>query len=481
MMNVAEMIFERARTYPHAIALMEGEVEVSYGKLDEVSRTISERLREVLRQNGIALGKGRIGLFWPNGMDYVFVALAILRSGGCLVPIAEELTVSERFALVRSTAVHLVISRDDLGFDVSAGGTVTAGGFAWRWSALSFVAAFPEDLFSGLGPAFIRFSSGTTGDSKGVLLSHASLLERVESANRRLDITAQDTVLWMLPMAHHFAVSIVLYLLQGATTVVEKSHLAAEILATARRTSASVVYASPFHHSLLAAETSGEAWPSLRLAVSTAASLREEVAVLFRARFGVPLSQGLGIIEAGLPLLNECPLEKPLSVGRANDFEVRLIGENGQVVEAEGIGELQLKGPGFFDAYLVPWRERGEVLRDGWFSTGDIAFVDAEGFVFIRGRRKSVINFGGMKFFPEEVEEVLLRHPRVAECRVSGEEHERFGQIPVADVVWADSSVPSSPVALSKHCRELLASYKVPVRYRFVESVPRTASGKIKR
>jgi acyl-CoA synthetase (AMP-forming)/AMP-acid ligase II len=480
MMNVAEIILERARSYPNSIALMEAELEVSFGQLDEISRAISDRLSEVLRQNGIEPRQGRVGLFWPNGIDYVFVALAILRAGACLVPIAEELTVSERFGLVQSTAVHLVISRDDLGF-APVGGVVETGALLWKWSALSFEAAFPEAFVVGLGPAFVRFSSGTTGDSKGVLLSHQSLFERVQSANRRLRITSEDRVLWMLPMAHHFAVSIVLYLLQGATTVIEKSHLAADILMTARRTSASVVYASPFHHSLLAAETSGEPWPSLRLAVSTAASLREDVAVLFRARFGVPLSQGLGIIEAGLPLLNECPLDKPLSVGRADDFEVRLVGENGEVLDGEGLGELQLRGPGFFDAYLVPWRERGEVMRDGWFSTGDIAFVDVEGFVFLRGRRKSVINFGGMKFFPEEVEEVLLRHPDVAACRVRGEEHERFGQIPVADVVWGNLAVPASPVALSKHCREFMASYKIPVRYRFVEAVPRTASGKIKR
>jgi long-chain acyl-CoA synthetase len=282
-------------------------------------------------------------------------------------------------------------------------------------------------------------------------------------------------------MAHHFAVSIVLYLLEGATTVLENAHLAAEILRTARQTNATVIYASPFHHSLLAAEPSGDAWPTLRLAVSTASSLREETARAFHARFGVPLSQGLGIIEVGLPLLNDAPIQKPLSVGRPDDFEIRLVREDGTVCDPGETGELQMRGPGLFDAYLLPWTDRTEVAEEGWFSTGDLVESDPDGHVFIRGRRKSVINFGGMKFFPEEVEAVLSLHPQVAECRVSGEPHEQWSQIPVAEVVPCNPDAKPSPAALSKHCRSWIASYKVPVRFRFVEKLPRTASGKIKR
>jgi acyl-CoA synthetase (AMP-forming)/AMP-acid ligase II len=134
-----------------------------------------------------------------------------------------------------------------------------------------------------------------------------------------------------------------------------------------------------------------------------------------------------------------------------------------------------------FDAYLSPWAERTEITRDGWFATGDVAQRDADGFVFLRGRRKSVINFGGMKFFPEEVEAVLNSYPGVQESRVAGELHERWGEVAVADIVPRDPSRPPVVSALVRHCRDRLATYKVPVRYRIVLEVSRTPSGKIRR
>jgi long-chain acyl-CoA synthetase len=483
-MNIAELLFDRAREYPGQTALLDGETVLSYARLEELSRTVSEELVRILP--GCVPGgvQARIGLFWPNAWEYVVLALGILRAGACLIPVAEELTPAERESQTRLTAVHLLISPASSQSGVE--GRVEAqnqgwveGSIRWQWTVLQSRPEFPEERFLAVRPAFIRFSSGTTGDSKGVVLGHAALLERVRSANRRLGIGREDRVLWTLPMAHHFAVSIVLYLLEGATTVLEKAHLAADILETARRTGATVIYGSPFHHALLAAEPSGLPWPTLRLAVSTASSLREETARAFHARFGVPLCQGLGIIEAGLPLLNDAPLEKPLSVGKPDDFQLRVVREDGTLCGPGEAGELQVRGPGLFDAYLLPWTERAEL--DGWFATGDLVEQDSAGYIFIRGRRKSVINFGGMKFFPEEVEAVLCRHPQVAECRVSGEPHEQWNQIPVAEVVPADPLSKPGAAALSKHCRAWIASYKVPVRFRFVDELPRTASGKIKR
>ena len=152
-----------------------------------------------------------------------------------------------------------------------------------------------------------------------------------------------------------------------------------------------------------------------------------ETARAFLQRFGVPIAQGFGIIEAGLPLVNtDAAADKPLSIGRPDDVEVWLRGEN-----APGdLGELCLRGPGIFDAYLVPWQEREDVLRDGWFATGDLATRDEDGHLFLQGRSKSVINVGGMKVFPEEIEAVLNTHPAVRESRVFGEAHARWEMMP---------------------------------------------------
>lgn len=465
--NVADLIAARAAAQPDHPALMERGASVSFGELLARADAIAARLREITD----AIASPRVGLFCPNGADYVVLALGILRAGACFIPVASELAPPEREAQVALTAPHLIIAAGAHPWLPGEGTPEMSAGVSWQWARGTATAQFPEDRFAALRPAFVRFSSGTTGTSKGVVLGHETLLARIRSANRRLGITAADRVLWTLPMAHHFAVSIVLYLVEGATTVLEDSHLAADVLSTARACGATVIYGSPFHHALLAAEESGRDWPTLRLAVSTAARLSAETADAFQKRYGVPLAQGLGIIEVGLPLLNT-DAQKPLSVGRADDVAVRLREEN---------GELLLRGPGIFDAYLSPWREQAEVLEDGWFATGDLALIDADGSIFLRGRAKSVINVGGMKFFPEEIEAVLDAHPAVLASRVRGEPHARWEMIAVAEIIPRDPQNPPGNAALSRHCRAQLAGYKVPLRFEIVESLPRTANGKLQR
>jgi long-chain acyl-CoA synthetase len=264
-----------------------------------------------------------------------------------------------------------------------------------------------------------------------------------------------------------------LYLLHGAATVIENSHLAEDVLGAALAHGGTVLYGAPFHHALLAGEESGRAWPTLRLAVSTAAALPAATADAFLARYGLPLTQGLGVIEVGLPLLNlNAAREKPGSIGRPlPDFAARL-GDD---------GALFLRGPGMFDAYLHPWRPRAEVLEDGWFHTGDLARVDDDGDYFLQGRASSVINVAGLKCFPEEIETVLAQCDGVKLARVSGRPHPKVGAVPLAEIVPADPAAPPKVSALIGHCRAQLARYKIPVEFRFVESLPLTASGKIKR
>jgi long-chain acyl-CoA synthetase len=133
------------------------------------------------------------------------------------------------------------------------------------------------------------------------------------------------------------------------------------------------------------------------------------------------------------------------------------------------------------DAYLHPWRTRAEICDGGWFRTGDLARVDADGDYFLQGRASSVINVAGLKCFPEEVETVLAQCDGVKLVRVSGRPHPKVGAVPLAEIVPADPASPPKVSVLIAHCRTQLARYKVPVEFRFVESLPLTASGKIKR
>ena len=475
--NVSDLVAARAAAEPERPALIHCGRVSRYGELLERAEALAGFLAGL---NGG--GAPRIALHCPNGADYVALALGILRAGACFVPVPAELADAEKSQLLDLTTPQLLIAAGPEPWLPAPARRRRIAGIELAWLEPGRPPAVPEERFAALNPAFVRFSSGTTGSSKGVVIGHASLLARVRSAARRIGLEAGDRVLWTLPMAHHFAVSIMLYLVQGATTVLEDSHLAADLLGTARDSGATLFYGAPFHLALLAAEDSGRDWPTLRRAISTAAALPAATAAAFARRYGKAPLQGLGIIEAGLPLLNTAdPAGRPESVGVPDDFEISLRDDGGREVESGSVGELWLRGPGLFDAYLAPWRERPEIAPDGWFASGDLALHDADGFVYLRGRRNSVINCGGMKFFPEEVEAVLNSHPGVHESRVWGQPHDRFGAVALAQVVPADSARPPPPAALARHCRAFLAAYKVPLRFDIVAAIPRTASGKIRR
>ena len=467
------------RTSAERLALMADGVAMNYGELLERVYGVATWLGRWPEFRGE--GVPRVGLACGNGIDYIVLALAILKAGGCLVPVAEELADAEREELIeRSGLCGVVLGNREKTWRAQAIGWEESTGAGWM--PLGNCEIGHEVEFSALDPAFIRFSSGTTGRSKGVVLSHRKLEERIVAANAALGIGPGDRVLWMLPMAHHFAVSIVLYLYHGACTVIGTSHLAASVLETARTTRATVIYGAPFHYSLLAADKGGFSWPDLRLPVSTAAPLSAAVAEGFFKRFSKPLVQGFGIIEIGLPLLNTGGAEDtPTAVGRPLPaFDVELRDDEGLPVAVGNLGELWIKGPGMFDAYLSPWQPVEEACVNGWFPTGDLAETDAAGRVFIRGRKKSVINVSGMKVFPEEVEAVLDRHPAVARCRVFGIVHGVLGNLPAAEVVMREGTSADAR-ELIRWCRKSLSAHKVPVRVTPVAALSMTASGKLRR
>lgn len=462
--NMTDEILARAAAHRDRPAFLGGNGSVTYGELAARVETLAREIGPMLARTGAAVP--RVGVLCPGGVTHAVLMLAVMRAGACAVPVAGELPSAEREALRAATALHGVLSSDPVPWGERQG--QPAERIFWEIFR-GGVPAFPVEEFERLGPAFVRFSSGTTGHSKGVVLSHRTLRERLDSANRRLGIGASDRVLWTLPMAHHFAVSILLYLREGAGIVLPAGNLASHFLDAAVVHEATVFYGSPFQSALLAADESGRKWPSLRLAVSTAAPLPAATAEKFAARFGKELIQGFGIIEAGLPFLNTASGD-PLAVGYPGDFEVRL-----------DQGELCLRGPGMFDAYLSPWSPREEVMADGWFRTGDLADIGPDGGIRLSGRIKSVINVGGSKCFPEEIEDVLRQHRDVDEVLVRGEEHARWGALPVAEIVPRDPSRMASSAELDAFCRERLAAYKVPVRFLVVSALPKTASGKIRR
>jgi long-chain acyl-CoA synthetase len=470
--TIVDRIREQASRAPEQPALccddgQGGSRIVSAAELVAIFEAHAKRLRA----EGVGPGDA-CGLQARQGRGFIELALGILASGACLVPIPEDHRGAILEGFLERARLRQIVEEDETGFLLRR---------------REPPAAAQDAAFRALRPAYLRFTSGTTSRRKGVILGHDAILARTAAANRGLGIGPGDRVLWLLPMAHHFVVSILLYLRYGACILLPANSLARPVLEFASRAGATVCYGSPNHVRLLASDVSALALPRLRLAISTADGLRAAAARSFQQRFGLPVSQALGIIEVGLPVVNlAAAAEKPEALGRPlPDYQVWLRGEDGRPLEGptspERTGEICIRGPGMLDAYLDPWLTAREILEPDGFRTGDQGWLDADGDLHLVGRRANRISMAGMKFFAEEVEEVLDAHPALRASRVFAREHAHLGEIPVAEVVAADPLLPPDARALTAFCRERLAGYKIPREFRVVEEIARTSSGKVRR
>jgi long-chain acyl-CoA synthetase len=470
-MNVVELIRQETRLLAGRTAIVEGPRSITYGELLDRIGTLRDRLAKL----GIAAGE-RVAFRCGDGIDYVIGALGLLECGAAVVPVADSLTEGEVAETIERIDVAGVLTHVDLGT-----GEDTAIDDIFRWRARSSGAELNERCRE-LGAAFIRFSSGTTGASKGVIISHGAIAERTDAANRGLGISDRDVILWVLGMSHHFVVSILLFLRKGATIVVANRGFPFSVLEAAQQGRINFIYGSPVHYYLLAVSdaVSAGSLAKVRLAISTAMKMPAEIFEAFYRKFGIAPAEAYGIIEIGLPFINtEFGVGGRQTVGKIlPDYQLRI-----DHPDEHGIGEVLIKGRGMFDGYFSPWRPREECLRDGWFDTGDLGRLDEQGRLSLLGRSKTVIVCAGMKVFPEEVEEAINSMPGVKESLVFGRDHPQYGQTAVAQVVMAGDVEDARGMleSLRAHCCQRLSSYKVPVEFVAVKSLAKTASGKLAR
>ena len=459
---MTELLDNSAARWPEKPAFIEGDEITTYHALAARAQVVAN----ALGAHSIKPGS-RVGVYFPNSTASVVLTFALWRLRVVVVPLATECADAEIRNIIESLELCATV------------------GSAPRVGAMEVASDCHLELLPtteaadnhGLDIAFIRFTSGTTAARKGVVLTHGTIRDRIAAANKGLQITDADTVIWCLPMAHHFLVTIVLYIASGATTVLARHVLAEPFLQAIRRWRGTVLYAAPFHYAMLAQHRGDERIDSVRLAVATTCALAPDVAAAFVQRFGRRLSPALGIIEAGLVCLNREPdPHEAHSVGRPlPDFDVRVLAP-----DADGCGDIALRGPGICDAYVAPWTTRAGFAPDGWFVTGDIGRVDESGRVFLLSRKTAVINLAGRKVFPEEIEAVLNEHPAVIESRAFARAHPHLGEVLEAELVL--NTAEDLLGGILAHCRERLAAYKIPARFHIVSQLPRTAvTGKIRR
>ncbi len=470
MSNIVEIIRNETKGCLSNCALVLGKSRLSYQELFE--RVDSYAVK--LQNNGVEKFQ-RVAFLCEDNIDYVAMSLAVLSIGAVIVPVSLNFSFDELDKTFTRIQPHFFVFDNNIF-------TKPDSHFLTNKFSLFKCNLETSELskeYCDIGPAFIRFSSGTTGTSKGVLLSHKSIIERTNAANKGLKINSNDKIIWVLSMSFHFVVSILLFLRKGATIILCVEDFPNLLCSSLNSEKPTFIYASPFHYNIMATSLflSPTAFSKIRIAISTAIGLPEKIAEKFYKKFSISLAQAYGIIEVGLPFINFDVINNgKMSVGKAlQDYKLFI-----KNPDKNNVGGVLVAGPGMFDAYFSPWQKREDIAVQGWFDTGDLGYVDNMGNLFIVGRKKNVINFIGLKIFPYEVEQVIDTYPDVKESLVYGEEHSDYGQLPSVKIVLQNKK-NWSLAAFKNFCYANLASFKVPKKIEVVEFLEKTQSGKIMR
>lgn len=473
--NVYQVLVNAANQWPEHPAVYDDFGTLTFSGLYEEA----EVLKQQLISRGIGEGQA-VGIMARNGRNFIVGIFAVLGTGACVMPMSHQLKRDELDEQIKHAALHFIL--DDLsGIDPMGSTDLIA---LKNGQIRVAVTTNPNIVFAPHvdNPAFMRFTSGTTGTAKGVIISHQSAIERIEGANTALNLGPDDTVIWVLPIAYHFVVSILLYVRYGAAIAITKDFLPQSIIESINRFNGTLLYASPMQIRLMARAEEKIAIPSMKNVISTSAAISEDVCVEFYETYRIPVSQAYGIIEIGLPIINFAKSKEfPNAVGYAlQDYDVAILDDNNQPVEDGESGHLAIKGKGMFDAYLNPPLTRDEVTKNGYFLTADFARKQTDGLIIVEGRQKSVINVSGNKVFPEEVEGILETRQEIEQAKISGVPHPIMGQIIQAEVVLKAGETINVEEVLT-YCRKRLSTYKVPQRIVVVQELEMTKTGKLVR
>ncbi len=462
-MNLAKILIGASREHAGRPALHHAGAQVTYGELERRSIVAATRLHEL----GVEAGD-RVALRLTNGPAFAAAWFGGLRLGAIVVPLNVLLAQPEIEERMRISGATLLVDDPDLLHD----GSETEAAVANRSS---------ED------PAVILFTSGTSGRAKGAVLTHGGVGLAANAAASALSLTPDDVVLGAAPFSHVLGQStgLVATLSAGASVAVVERFEPEATLRWMTDTRTTILLGVPTMCIALCEAARGVAeLPPVRIAHVGGAPVPLEVARDFERTFGGEVYEGYGLTElSGIATTYvRGQRRKPGSVGMPLDgTEMRIVDDHGAVLPANERGEVEFRGPSVIRRYWEDEQSTAAAMSgDGWLRTGDIGYVDDDGYLFLVDRKKDVIIRGGYNVYPREVEEVLYTHPDVLEVAVVGVAHPTLGEEVAALVVGRAGSSPD-PDALRAYAKGRVAAYKYPRHVVLVDELPSGPTGKILR
>jgi fatty-acyl-CoA synthase len=492
-MDLSDLIDRNAAFTPNKIAIRFEGATLTYrqfaGRVASCARALKSRL---------GVGRGdRVAILSANHPDYLVLLYACARLGAMLVPINWRLAVPEQLFILQDASVKALFLEEAFASVIAPLAETLPDA---RVVGIEFSPARGqsiEDLLAaGRGddrnphvdassPLLIVYTSGTTGRPKGAVLRQEALVWNAAMSQHMHSMTSDDHILTVLPFFHVGGLNIQTTpaLQLGATVTVHRRFAPDATLAAIQvdKPSHTVLVPTTIQAVLQHPDWDKTDLSSLR-AISTGSVTVPQNLIDAINRRGVPVLQVYGSTET-CPLAVYTRLGGDLSHGNSTGLpglhcEARIVDERGHDVPHCTAGEVVVRGPNVFFEYWGNAKATSEALRDGWYHTGDIGTLDAEGYFHIHDRKKNVIISGGENIYPAEIERVLSEHPEVAECAVIGRADPKWQEVPVAFVVRRkDCSIDAA--VLIAHARANLAKFKVPHDIVFTETLPRNAMGKV--
>jgi acyl-CoA synthetase (AMP-forming)/AMP-acid ligase II len=492
---------ERLRDKPAMVDGMSGRA-LTYGQLrDSIRRVATGLARRGFRKGDV------FAIYSPNLPEYAVIFNAVASLGGINTTVNPLYTAAELAGQLRDSGARSLITVPAV-LDKAKEAAAAAGiEDVYVFGTAAGARSFAELLEAPASPPTVQidprtdvvalpYSSGTTGLPKGVMLTHYNLVANLcqcEGAKSFDGFTETDVVIAVLPFFHIYGMVVImkLALSRGGTVVSMPRFEFREFLGALERhrvTTAPLV--PPIVLGMVKNPAVGEFDLSrVRMVFSGAAPLGEDIARQLSKKLGCPVVQGYGMTEAS-PVTHLSPTKdapvKPGSIGLVvPNTEVKLVAVDSEVEAARGQeGELWIRGPQIMKGYLNrPEETAAAIDRDGWYHTGDVGYVDAEGWFFIVDRTKELIKYKGLQVAPAELEALLLTHPAILDAAVVRKADEEAGEVPKAYVVLkADDVSKATPAdAIMGWVAQRVAPHKRIRHLEFIDQIPKSASGKILR
>ncbi|HEX7328003.1 MAG TPA: AMP-binding protein [Casimicrobiaceae bacterium] len=493
--TVRDWIDRQAAARPDAAWLIAPETgrELTFSGLQQASRRLAHRFDDL----GIEPGE-RVAMLMGNGLQAARLLLGIMYAGRCATPLNLLAQPSQLAYVAAHCDARIVFAAPG---EVSRLETALAGAgrdvrvevcdvdapviAADDASDAPVATAFGDDA-----DALMMYTSGTTGLPKGVILTHRNVVAGGEFVSTAHALTAADRALAVLPLYHINAqiVTAVAPLVHGGSVVLPHRFSASEFWDLADRFHCTWLNCVPTIISYLLngsdPRSRGIDTSRIRFCRSASAPLPPSQHRAFEERFGIGIIETMGLTETAAPCFSNPidPAKRRIgSPGRAVGNEAKVVDPQGHTLPAGIAGEIMVRGPNVMKGYYKAPEATAKALdRDGWLHTGDLGYVDEDGFFFITGRLKELIIKGGENIAPREIDEALLKHPAVLEAAAVGVPDEHYGQEILAGIVLKPDCRCSED-ELRAFCRQELGPFKTPRTFRFLGELPKGPSGKVQR